>query len=427
MRTRPLHSKARLGWVLLVGAGLGCSSPPAVTVLRASAGEPHEPVRGDPLKLRRSNRDPYSGVRGGFFVIRSQDDWHAAWLGRVEPTMPSSLDTSRSMLLLAASERSDTVRVELLRALETSNAVHVFVRETERGAGCVEKVERPIDAAQTFRVDKPVRFYVETVQGEACGDPPAVEVKCRVAGESSWRPSVSAQPGDTVECTMAATSRGKFAIVDRVLRLDELPGGSTAKLAYAEGPTRGSLPIDVFGAFTVRGEASDDGGRRSTAVAKIEAQPPKSIDPLVHVVWSNFDVSDDPDTFPRVVLEATDGAAEPRTCSAESPEAELCSVRTRSAFSYMTLKAREGRAPIALRYLDERIEAGPLACVQVYFDGKRTAEKCDRVHRSPDARWEAGVVDMATGALLDPEPPPPPRPPAPKPKAASKPGAKPKK
>ena len=48
------------------------------------------------------------------------------------------------------------------------------------------------------------------------------------------------------------------------------------------------------------------------------------------------------------------------------------------------------------------IEKGPLVCIQLYFDGARTGETCDRKHRAPDERWQVGAVDMASGKLLEP-------------------------
>jgi hypothetical protein len=70
----------------------------------------------------------------------------------------------------------------------------------------------------------------------------------------------------------------------------------------------------------------------------------------------------------------------------------------------MKLKASTDKAPLSVRYVDERIEKGPLACIHVWFEGIRTAEVCDRKHRDPDDRWEVGVLDMATGKLGDPLP-----------------------
>ena len=68
------------------------------------------------------------------------------------------------------------------------------------------------------------------------------------------------------------------------------------------------------------------------------------------------------------------------------------------------MKAGDKHVPLDVLYADERVEKGPLVCIQVYFDGTRTGETCDRKHRDPDERWNVGIVDMATGKLLDPAP-----------------------
>ena len=112
-----------------------------------------------------------------------------------------------------------------------------------------------------------------------------------------------------------------------------------------------------------------------------------------------------PDTFPRLTLSAMAGTPPAhKECSLDKQPPELCEVRRFSAYTMMKLKASNEKLPISVRYIDERVEKGPLACVHVWFDGARTAELCDRTHRDPDQRWEVGVLDMATGKLGDPLP-----------------------
>jgi hypothetical protein len=138
---------------------------------------------------------------------------------------------------------------------------------------------------------------------------------------------------------------------------------------------------------------------------EITATPPKTKDALVQLVWTNFDPGDDPDTFPRLTLTANTGdPPNVRECSLDKQPPDLCEVRRFSAYTNMKLKASTDKAPLSVRYVDERIEKGPLACIHVWFEGTRTAEVCDRKHRDPDDRWEVGVLDMATGKLGDPLP-----------------------
>jgi hypothetical protein len=387
----------------------GCGASPAITVVRLGPGEKTAAIRGDGVKTRRGAQEAYVGLRGGFYVVRSVDDWRNAWPSGNSTPLPSTLDTSRSMLLLAVADEKTITRLQINKVIETGDRLHVWVRATRAGQNCSTKLERtPFDGVVAPRIDKPVRFYIEDEQAESCGDPPAVSVSCRVNETPTWAPKVTAQPGDKVDCEMSAETRGKFALVDSALTLGELPGGSSAKLAYTKGPSRGAFSVDVFGSYVVHAEATDEAGRKTIVTSSVDALPPKTRDVLVQLVWTNFDVSDDPDTFPRVKLRATeegrDAKNKPVTneCSLDMPRPDLCEVKTRSAYTHMKLKASDKRVPLDVFYADERIEKGPLVCIQLYFDGARTGETCDRKHRSPEERWQVGIVDMATGKLLDP-------------------------
>jgi hypothetical protein len=388
----------------------GCGASPAITVVHLAAGErSQQAIRGDTVKTRRGGQEAYVGLRPGYHVVRGQDDWTNAWPGGNAPPMPSTLDTKTSMLLLAVAEAKDTVQLQIQKVIETGDAVHVWIRETKAGQNCSPKLERiPFDAVVAPRIDKPLRIYVEEDRADSCGEAPAVGVKCRLNDTPQWLPKLVAQPGDNIDCEMSSETRGKFALVDSALTLGQLPGGSSSKLSYTKGPARGTFAIDVFGTYVVHAEASDEAGRKTEAAATVEALPPKTRDVLVQLVWTNFDVSDDPDTFPRVKLRATEETVDARKkpvtneCSLETPRPDLCEVRTRSAYTHMRLKASDKRIPLDVLYADERIEKGPLVCVQLYFDGARTGDTCDRKHRDPDERWQVGTVDMASGKLVEP-------------------------
>jgi hypothetical protein len=429
MRTWPL---AVLLPFLGLGAPSACSSSPAVSVHRVAPGSGHERIEGDPVRLRRAPREVYEGIRSGFYVVRSEDDWREAWPGGKAAKMPRTIDTSTTMLLVAVARRPDTVRMSVEGAVENSSGIHVLVRETKNGEGCILPKARGLayDAVLSARIEKPVRFYVEEDRAESCGDAPEVTVKCRINDGLEWAEGVTAQPGDRIECDLSATARGAFALTDRVLGVGGLPKGSGAKLTYLKGPTRGTFSIDLYGTYTIRGEALDESGRKAEAVATIEALPPKTRDAVVQQVWTGFEANDDPETFPRVRLVATvpsepsdappkatppkaappkaaapkaapPKATPPKECSVEQPLADFCEVKTRGAYSDMTVKASEAKVPLSVRYLDERAEGGPAACVQVFFDGARTVEACDRAPRAADETWNLGVLDMTTGKLVD--------------------------
>jgi hypothetical protein len=414
-------------------AGLaGCGSSRPISVVRLGPGETKEPVSGDAVKIKRGSQETFVGLRGGFYVVRNAEDWRNAWPTGNEPPLPQTLDTSSSMLILAAAEQKETSEIKIDKVIENAEAIHVFVRNLTVGKNCPTKQEqRPFDAVTTPRIDKPVKFYVQENQADSCGDAPAVTIKCRLNDGAAWLPNITAQPGDKVECEMGAEPRGKFALVDNVLSLGALPGGSSAKLAYTRSSARGAFTLDVFGAYTVRAESTDEAGRKTLVVANVEAVPPKTRDVLVQLVWSNVDPGDDPATFPRVKLRAFEESRDAKNkpisseCSADAPKPELCEVKIRGANVNMKLKASDKKIPLDVLYRDERFEKGPLVCIQVYFDGKRTAETCDRKQRAAEERWTMGVLEMDTGKLLD-APPPSAAPPVEEKKPApAKPAAKP--
>ena len=370
-------------------------------MVRTNPGDKVEQIKGDNVKLKRGPQEAFSGARSGFYAIRGIEDWERAWPADRSPPMPQTLDTDRQMLFLAVSEGRDITRTKVQRALETATFLYVWVRETKLGEGCVNKsTERAFDAVVAARADKPVKFFVEEEDGESCGAPPVADVKCRLANQQTWSAKIEAQPGDALECTMTASARGKFELVDKLLSMAELPAGSTSKLAFKKGPQRAELEVDVYGTYTVSAEAADEAGRRGKASATIEVKPPKTKDVLVQLVWAGFDRTDTADTFPRVNLRVAEEGPKGQRCSAEIPIPGLCEVKTRGAYTYMRIPEGNRRLPVSVQFLDERIEKGPGPCVHVWYDGVRTGETCDRLHRDADEIWKVGVLDTATGKLL---------------------------
>jgi hypothetical protein len=406
MRT-PLFA---LTTIALISAS--CESVPMLTVLRVRPGDKVEPVRGDDVKIRRGPQETFAGVRSGFFVVRTTQDWQAMWSNAAkEQPMPPTLDTVRSMLLLAVADSKWTQELKVLKVLDTGTILDVWVRETKLGTGCEpKKTADASDAVVVDRLDKPVRFLVVEQSGEACGDPPIAQVKCRVAASATWATEVRAKPGDTIDCEMTAQSMGRFVVVDRALSLTDVPGGSAAKLAFEKGATRATFSVDVFGSYAIRAEATDEANRRGAAAARIVASPPKSHDVLAELVWTGFDPEDDPNTFPRVMLRAKDEVGDkdgPRMCTVDDPAPGFCEAKKHGAYTHMLLAAGDRRVPLSVLYADERAAKGPAACVQLWFDGQRTAESCDRKHRDADDAWDVGFVDLATGKLVESGTPPP--------------------
>ena len=404
-----------------------CTTTPAITVVRTAPGDKGEEIKGDTVKLKRGPQDSFVGARGGFFVVRSTEDWQRAWPADKAPPLPPTLDPTSQMLFLAVSETQEITRVKVQRVLETAELLYVWVRETKVGEGCTNKsTERAYDAVVAARADKPVRFMVDQESGESCGQPPTAGVECRLTNQQAWTKKVEAQPGDAIECAMTASARGKFELVDKNLSMAELPAGSTAKLAFKKGPERAELEVDVYGTYAVNAEAADEAGRRGKASATIEVKPPKTKDVLVQLVWAGFDRSDVSDTFPRVNLRVAEEGPKGQRCSAEIPIPGLCEVKTRGAYTYMRVPEGNRRLPVSVQFLDERFEKGPGPCVHVWYDGVRTAETCDRAHRDADEIWRVGLLDTTTGKLTpDTTPPPSAVVDAGAPEPAKKPGSKP--
>jgi hypothetical protein len=385
-----------------------CASTPMVSVYRLGVGDKSDGLQGDAVKSRRPPQESFAGAARGYWVVRNNDDWNKAWPEGQVPAMPATLDTSSTVALVVVPDSRDAVDVKVTKIVESTGFIHVWVRETMRGEECVAHAsdKTPVEALYVPRIEKPVKFYVEEARGDSCGSPPTVEVRCRKGDEKDWsNAKLEIQPGDLVDCELTSQTRGKFAVVDRALLFSDVPGGSTAKLAYQGGPTRATFRADAFGTYGIRGEASDESGRKAMAKFEITTAPPKSKDALVQLVWTNFDPGDDPDTFPRLTLTATAGSPpNARECSLDKQPPDLCEVKRFSAYTMMKLKASSEKAPLSVRYVDERVEKGPLACIHVWFEGTRTAEICDRKHRDPDERWEVGVLDMSTGKLGEPLP-----------------------
>lgn len=385
-----------LAWVAALLCG--CSAEPSLTLVRLGSGRWAPSVEGDPVKLRRDEEQSvYAGLRPGFHVVRGPADWQTARAEGTDTSMPS-VDTGRKMLLVAVSGRPDVVRTRITRAIESTGALAVWVRETHAGKGCrLGTTERvPYDAVTVPRLDKPVRVYVEEDRAESCGEVARPDVSCRLAGSTAWTTKLSAKTADRIECTLTVTAAGRFPIVERELTLAEVPPGSTAKLAFPKAPLRGNFVADTFGTYIVRGEATDDSGRKGVSDVMIEVAPPRSREPLVRMVWTAFDPGDDPETFPRVELR---GKVGDRECWIDRQPPDLCNVRRTGAFTSMVFKQSAAAAALSLRYVDERVEGGPVACVEVWFDGRRTARTCDVKARKPGDTLELGTLDIGSGEV----------------------------
>lgn len=424
-----------LGWLALCSAScaptapitvihLGKKDPPPKSGGPSSAPTSDPDDDGDRVKLRHPPADSYSGVRTGAYVVRGDADWQKMWRGATEvPAFPQTLDPVKDMLLVIANQDPTVAGMKVTRVVETGGLLTIWVRQTMLGEGCVRRPDDPtaIDAVVAPRIDKPLKFLIEDEDGPSCGEPPKAEIGCRVAAAQSWSSKMTAKTGDLIECELSSIARGKYELVDQLLTLADLPPGSKTKLTFTKGSTRATLALDQFGTYAVRAEATDEAGRKGRATALIDVLPKKTRDVLLQLAWTDLDTGDLNAPSPRVLLRVTQEGPRGQRCSAEVPVPGLCDAKTRGSYTYMRIPASRRKLPLSLLYLDERPQAGPSPCVNVWFNGERTTAVCDHDHRHAEDRWELGILDTLTGKINPPKPPPPP----PDPKPAAKPAAKP--
>jgi hypothetical protein len=126
-------------------------------------------------------------------------------------------------------------------------------------------------------------------------------VQCRTLPSGNVGQTITAAPGDKIECLGSTVVRGAYPIIDRVMRVAQIPPGSTAKLSF-QAQMRGRLAVDNYGRYSVVLEATDDGGRKGHGIAHVDVMPPSDGRVYLQQTWSGFDASDEASTFPRVVV-----------------------------------------------------------------------------------------------------------------------------
>lgn len=398
----------------------GASAPP-VTVVRVGKTVANPEGATDRVSTRRVPTDAtYAGIRGGTFIARSEDDWGLLWKpGTAPPKFPAS--SSGEMVVVVASDDPNVSKIKVRRVVETGQLMTVFVRETILGEGCVRKPEERVgsDAVTMARTEKPVKFFIEDEDDASCGGLPKAEVACHVTSApapSAPSAALAATAGDVAECELRASTTGKYALVDQQLTLVEAPPGSNAKLAFAKGSAKATLPLDTFGTFLLRADATDEAGRKGKSTTRIEVVPKKAREALVQVTWADMEVVDGSE--PRVVLRAAQEGPRGQRCSAEVPVPGLCDAKSRGPFTSMKIPASKRTVALSVLYLDDKAANAATPCVNVWFDGERTMEACDKEARRAEGKWELGVLDTATGKITPPAAPAAPAPAAPAPAPA---------
>lgn len=386
-----------------------CASAPALTVVRVGKTVANVEGSTDRVSMHRPPTDAnLAGVREGAFVVRSDEDWDHIWKDATHPGFPKSVTAGREMMVVVASDDANVSKIKVRRAVENGQLMTVFVRQTILGENCIRKPEERVgyDAVVIPSTAKPVKIFIEDEDDASCGGLPKAQIGCHVPSAPSPATKLAATTGEVAECELTANIEGKYALVDQQLTLVELPPGSNAKLAFPKGPNRATFTLDSFGTYVLHAEATDEAGRKGKSTAQIDVVPKKTKDVLVQVTWSDLALADGSE--PRVVLRVAQEGSRGQRCSAEVPVPGLCEAKTRGPFTSMKIPASKRSLGLSLLYLDERAKGGPSPCVNVWFDGERTASTCDDEARKAEDRWELGTLETATGKLTPKAPPPPP-------------------
>ncbi len=410
---------------LLASSLIACGSTPPFLVFRGEPGEKLAPVVGDPVRIQQPGYEVFNGAKSGYHFVHSADEWKALFPGGEIPPLPTDLNFTRKMMIIAVADGKKVTHVKVTKVLDTASAVHLFVRETMEGQNCKSDHDgNAYDAVITERLDKNIQVHVEVEPGKSCGAPPSARVTCRV-GQGQWENKISAQPGETVECEAVPEVTGAFAIVDQAWHFTSIPGGSAAKMTFSKNNTHASFPVDGFGSYLVAFEVADEAGRKGTVQATVEVLPPKDGDTYVQFAWAHFDATDDPSTFPRVTLRITEDKTNPRVCAKDvSKKPDFCDIREQPPTVLYHLKGARDKFLVEASYQDERAKGGPYVCVRTFFNGAKVADQCDDNPRPPDSVWTVGLLDAKTATIGAPPPPPAPSDDPPPGKKPVKPGAK---
>ena len=429
---RPLTRLAPTCAFAFLLSSLSCSTvapPTRVLVSRTPTGDRAMHEEGEPLKVNRW--DPETARKGlsrGFFVVKNELEWRTLWptleADRI-PLLPRDLDFSKEMLLVSSPTDGEAIASEVKSATETEqNGVHVYVTQELPGMGCPAKPKDSdtiaYDLARVRRVDnKDVRFHVDTVRAEPCGDAPGTKITCRPNGKpGTFVDKLSVGPGTDVACIASSTTASR-PVFDRTWTFMALPPGSTTKMTVGSGGAGVSFVTDVFGKYVLQLEITDDLQRKGTTTNEVEVAPPKDVLAL-QMMWTKFDPNEDVTTFPRVELHVL-GVTPPEVvkkatviarqtapavkwgkvvdCNVENDKPPYwCVAKVAGSTTVMTLdRTSAPRFAIGVHYTDERVAGQAVLCVRAFRDGKMQTELCDTSPEKEGAWWEPGVIDGESG------------------------------
>ncbi len=376
-------------------------------------------IEGTELAPTSLGTENYKGAAPGFHAVRSSDDWLSVWKDprpdARHPPPPSDVSFKDQMVLAAVVDDPKVTALEITAVRRSPDGVHLYVTESLVGDGCTAPParEEPLMAFVAVpRVDDDVHVHQDRIHDPRCSGAPEARIACRVAGSGqAGTDKMSGAPGQTIDCdgTKSAAVAGG-TIVDRNWYLETLPLGSTTRLTVSKSTLGATFPLDAWGTYVVRHEVSDDTGKSGRGIATIDVAPPAGYVPI-ELVWSKFDRSDDPTTFPRVQLHVIEHPAplgdRTRDCWLDAPKPAWCEIAEVGVTQQLKLKPQPGkRYRVEVKYVDDRFKGAPVACVRTFAaaSGNKPVDLCEYPDtvRNANAVWSLGAIEPDTGTFGDP-------------------------
>ena len=412
------YARSLLWGALVLGA---CVSRNRVVVHPPHVDDRTAPdIAGQDIEMKILPTDGFTDPKPGYYAVKSTDDWLLVWKDPRpdvrHPPLPAGIDFKTQMLLVAVFEGPSTTGFELTSLRKSPDALHAYLTESIVGEGC-----KAPGAAQVWMVvaavattDADVHFHTDRMHADRCSAAPEAKVLCRVAGSGTpGTDKMIAQPGQTIDCDgMKSTPAAGTSIVDRNWYLESSPLGSTARVTTSANGLGLTFPIDAWGPYVVRHDVSDDSGKSGRGTATIDVPPPNGV-MGIELVWSHYDRSDDPSTFPRVQLHVVDHPAplgdRQRDCSLDAQKPGWCEIAEVGVTQQAKLKAQDKhRYRVEVRYVDDRFKGAPIACVRTFPVGAKPVDICEYPDtvRKAGSVWSLGALDLADGTFADPNAPP---------------------
>ena len=412
-------ARSLLWGALVLGA---CVSPSRVVVHPPHLDSRTAPdIAGQDIEAKVLPTEGFTDPKPGYYAVKSSDDWLLVWKDPRpdvrHPPVPAGIDFKTQMLVVAAFEGTTTTGFELSGVRKSPDGLHVYLTETLAGEGCKaapahDQAWMIVAAVETTDAD--VHFHTDRLHEDRCSAVPEAKVLCRVAGSGqAGTEKMIGQPGQTIDCDGAkSTSATGTSIVDRNWFLEQSPLGSTVRTTVTKTAMGVTFPLDAWGSYVVRHEVSDDTGKMGRGTATVDVPPPSGVT-AVELVWSHYDRSDDPSTFPRVQLHLIEHPAplgeRTRDCYLDAEKPGWCEIAEVGVTQQAKLKpADKKRYRVEVRYVDDRFKGAPVACVRTFPAGAKPLDICEYpdTERKAGSVWSLGALDLVDGTFADPNAPP---------------------